>query len=95
MSQSLEETKKTITSLNIQLEEEKKMEEVVIIQLKENEGNCKKIEAKIVFLRKELDKSTTQLNRRLKFEKSTEILDDVVKCQISPLIKIGLGYDKR
>jgi len=30
----------------------------------------------------------------LKFERSIEMLDDIIKFQISPLIKIGLGYDK-
>jgi hypothetical protein len=70
------------------------MEEVVRIQLKENEENCEKLEDEIVSLRKELEKSTTHLNRRLKFEKSTEILDDIIKFQISPLIKTCLGYDK-
>jgi hypothetical protein len=29
----------------------------------------------------------------LKFEKSTEILDDIINCQRSPFIKTGLGYD--
>jgi hypothetical protein len=34
------------------------------------------------------------LNRILKFEKSTKILEDIIKCQISPHIKTGLGYGK-
>jgi hypothetical protein len=29
----------------------------------------------------------------LKFEKSIEILDDIINCQRSPFIKTGLGYD--
>jgi hypothetical protein len=70
------------------------MEEVVRIQLKEKEENCEKLEAEIVSLRKELEKSTAQLNRSLKFEKSIEILDDIIKFQRSPLIKTSLGYDK-
>jgi hypothetical protein len=37
----LEETKNTIMSLKIQLEEAKRMEEVVRIQLKEKEENVK------------------------------------------------------
>jgi hypothetical protein len=49
------------------------------IQLKENEGNCKKLEDEIVSLRKELEKSTTHLNRILKFEKSIVILDYIIK----------------
>jgi len=67
---------------------------VLRIQLKDNEGNCKKLEDEIVSSRKELENSTTQLNIILKFEKSTEILDDIIKFQRSPLVKNGLGYDK-
>jgi hypothetical protein len=52
------------------------------------------LESEIVSLRKELEKSTAQLNISLKFEKRTEILDDIIKWQRSPLIKRGLFYDK-
>jgi hypothetical protein len=63
--------------------------------VKEKEENCKKIEVEIVSLRKELEKTTNQLNRRLKFGKSTEILYDILNCQRSPFIKTGLYYDKK
>jgi hypothetical protein len=58
MSQILEETNRTIIILNIQLEEEKMIEEVARIQLKEKEKNCEKMEVDIISLRKELDKPT-------------------------------------
>jgi hypothetical protein len=90
MLQSLEEDEKSIINPKIQQEEEKRTKEVVQIQLKENEGNCEKLESKIISLRKELENSTAQLNKSLKFEKSTEILDDIIKCQRSPLIKLVL-----
>ena len=45
-------------NLKVQLEQEKMMEEVVRIQLKEKEETCEKLEYKIVALRKELEKST-------------------------------------
>jgi hypothetical protein len=54
------------------------IEEVVRIQLKEKEENHKKIEVKIVSLRKKLEKSIDQLNRRLKFGKSTKILVNIL-----------------
>jgi hypothetical protein len=80
-------------NLKIQLEEEKMIEEVVRIQLKEKEENCEKIESETVSLRKELEKTTIKLNRSLKFEKSTETLYNIINCQRSPFIKTGLGYD--
>jgi hypothetical protein len=45
------------------------------------------------FLKKGFGKVNFKLNRSLKFEKSTEILDDIINCQRSPFIKTGLGYD--
>jgi hypothetical protein len=94
MSQSLEEIKNTIMNLKVQLEEARRIEEVVRIQLKEKEENCEKLESEIVSLRKELEKTTIKLNRSLKFEKSIETLDDIINCQRYPFIKTGLGYDK-
>jgi capsule polysaccharide export protein KpsE/RkpR len=91
----LEETKKIIIILKTQLEEEKMIEEVVRSQLKEKEENCEKLEAEIVSLRKELEKKIDQLNRILKFGKSTKILDNILSFQRSPFIKTGLGYDEK
>jgi hypothetical protein len=91
----LEETKKTVIISKTQLEETKMIKEVVRSQLKENEKNCEKLKDKIVSLIKELEKTTEQLNRSLKFGKSTEILDNILSCQRSPFIKTGLGYDKK
>jgi hypothetical protein len=67
----IEETKKKIIILKIQLEEAKRIEEVARSQLKENEENCEKLKAEIVSLRKELEKTTNHLNIILKFGKST------------------------
>jgi hypothetical protein len=81
------------TSLRKELEEEKRIEEVVRSQLKEKEENCEKLKDEIDSLRKELEKTIDHLNRSLKFEKSTKILDNILSHQISPFIKTGLGYD--
>jgi hypothetical protein len=51
----IEETKKKVIILKTQLEEEKRIEKVVRIQLKEKEENCKKLEAEIISLIKELE----------------------------------------
>jgi hypothetical protein len=91
----LDETKKTVIILKTQLEEEKMIEEVVRNQLKENEENCEKLEGEIVSLRKELEKTTNQLSIRLKFEKSTKILYNILNYQRSPFIKISISYDEK
>jgi len=61
--------------------------------MKEKEENYEKLKAEIISLRKGLEKTTDHLNRSLKFGKSTKILDNILNHKISPLIKIGLGYD--
>jgi hypothetical protein len=63
--------------------------------LKEKENNCEKLEAEIVSLRKELEKTTDQLNRILNLGNIIEILDNILKFQRSPFIKTGLGYDEK
>jgi hypothetical protein len=63
--------------------------------LKEKEENCEKLEAEIIFLRKELEKTTDQLNRSLKFGKSIEILNNILNFQRSPFIDTILGYNQK
>ena len=49
-----------------------------------------KLEAKVVFLRKELEKTIDQL----KFWKSTKILDGLLNYRRSSFDKVGLGYNQ-
>jgi uncharacterized FlaG/YvyC family protein len=77
------------SSVRKELEEEKMIEEVVRSQLKEKDQNCEKIKDEIDSLIKELKKTIDHLNRSLKFEKSTKILDEILSYQRSPLIKKG------
>jgi len=46
-------------------------------------------------LRKQLDEDNKKLSKSLKFEKSIEVLDDMLKQQRDPKIKFGLGYDAK
>ena len=76
-------------NLKFQLEEARRIEEVVRIQLNKKEENCEELEYEIVSLRKKLKKKTIES----KFENSTEIWDDIINCQRYPFIKTGIGYD--
>jgi hypothetical protein len=80
--------------LKTQLEEAKRVEGVVIRQLKENEENYKKLEVEIVFSRKELEKTINELNISLKFGNIIEALDSFLSFQMPPFIKMGLGYNE-
>jgi hypothetical protein len=62
--------KKIIISLKTQVEEAKRIEEVLRAQLKEKEDVCNSLESEIVCLRKELERSNTNM----KFEKSSTTL---------------------
>jgi len=58
-------------------------------QLAEKEKHNEKLECEIVGIRKDLEK-TKSLN--LRFAKGSETLDEIIKVQCSPLIKISIGY---
>jgi len=60
--------------------------------LEEKVINCEKLEAEVISLRKDLDKSNAQYNHNLKFVKGIETLDKILSFQRSPSIKIDLGY---
>ena len=65
------------TSLKIQLEEAKSIEDVMKLQLEEKEKENQRLEMEIVGLRKKIEKSKD----RVKFNESSVILDETIKCQ--------------
>jgi hypothetical protein len=71
--------------LKTQLEEEKKIEEVMKIHMMKKEENCENLEEEVSSLRVEVDK----LNKNLK---RSQVLECILSCQISPFNKAGLGY---
>jgi hypothetical protein len=76
--------------LKTQLQEAKIIEEVISKQLNEKQQDCEKLEAEIVFLKRELEKG----NNQSRFENSSKILDDILNSQRSSSNKTGLGYDQ-
>jgi hypothetical protein len=75
----------TIIHLKTQIEEAKRVEELLKNQINEKEESCDKLEAKIVDLRKKVEKSNKFLN-------SSKILDEILESQRSPYDKSGLGH---
>ena len=63
--------------------------DTLTFQLIEREKHNEKLECEIVGHRKDIEK-TKALN--LRFSKGDETLYEIIKVQLSPLIKIGLGY---
>ena len=56
-------------------------------QVNEKEESCHKLEAEVVDVIKKVEKSNKLLN-------SSTILNEILKSQISPNDKLGLGYNK-
>jgi hypothetical protein len=77
-----------IFHLKTQIEEAKRIEELLNNQINEKEESCCKLEAEIVDLRKKIEKSNKFLNSSL-------ILDEILESQRSPYNKSGLGYKKK
>jgi hypothetical protein len=75
----------TIVHIKSQIEEAKRVEEILKNQINEKEESCCKLEAKIVEHRKKVEKSNKFLN-------SSRILDEILESQRSPCDKSGLGY---
>jgi predicted RNase H-like nuclease (RuvC/YqgF family) len=73
--------------LNTQIEESKRIEELLKNKLNEKEESCHKLEAEVVDIRKKVDKSNKFLN-------SSTILNEILDSQRSPNDKSVLGYNK-
>eukprot|EP00253_Pinus_taeda_P010634 PITA_10634 len=80
-----------ISKFKICLEEKNMIIDTLQFQLAESEKHHEKLKCEIVGLRKEIEKIKA-LN--LRFVKGSEMLDEIIKVQRSPLIKIGLGYNE-
>jgi hypothetical protein len=77
----------TIFHLKIQIEEAKRVEELLKKKINEKEESCHKLEDEVVDLRKKVEKSNKFLN-------SSQILSEILESQRSPNDKSGLGYKK-
>ena len=75
-----------ITKLKVQIEEDKRIEEVLKEQIKEKDMIIGSLEEEIVTLRKEIQKKNMQ--------NSSKVLDDIINSQKSHPDKWGLGYNK-
>ncbi|XP_059068685.1 uncharacterized protein LOC131859146 [Cryptomeria japonica] len=90
---SLEESKKTISNLKIQLEEEKRMYEVTKSNLERKVKEYQQLEEEIVSLRKELEKCKNELNMRITYDGSIEELDKMISKQKHSKDTEGVGFE--
>ena len=95
LNYDLEEKEKTFVNLKEKLDEAKNTEELMHHKLKKNIEDYEELEVELDLLRKELTMTTARIKDSVKFEKSIEMLDEILSRQRSPFDKIGLGYDNR
>jgi hypothetical protein len=78
--------------LKVELEEAKKIEDILKQQLSEKKARCEALEEEVVKTRKEMEKFKTLYLQNIPSIKATTELNDILRKQRSPLLKTGLGY---
>jgi hypothetical protein len=81
-----QELEQMITNLKVQIEEDKRIEEALKERLEEKDKIIGNLEAKIVTLRKDIQKKNMQ--------NISKVLDDIISSQKSHHDKSGLGYNQ-
>jgi hypothetical protein len=80
--------------LKVELEEAKKIEDILRQQLAEKKVRCKALEDEVVKTRKELEKFQALYHQNLSSIKASEGLATILNQQRNPKLKTGLGYEE-
>jgi hypothetical protein len=80
--------------LKLELEEAKKVEEVLKQQLAKSRSSCEQLEEEVVTFKKELEKYQAWYNRNISSIKASEELNNILNRQRPPQNKSGLGYEE-
>jgi hypothetical protein len=83
-----------IPLLKLELEEAKKIEEVLKQQLAEGRSRCEHLEEEVVTVKKELEKCQAWYNQNISSIKASEELNNILNRQRPPQNKFGLGYEE-
>jgi hypothetical protein len=79
--------------LKVELEEAKKIEDILKRQLSEKKARCEALEQEVVKTRKEMEKFQALYNQNLSSIKTSEGLATILNQQRNPKLKTGLGYE--
>jgi phage shock protein A len=80
--------------LKVKLEKAKNIEDILKQQLKEAETKGEKLEAKVVTVRKDLEKLQSLYHQNLTSIKSLEGLASIMNQQRNSNLKTSLGYEE-
>jgi hypothetical protein len=97
LTQFEKDSKKTdedFALLKVELEEEKKIEDILKQQLSEKKLKCETLEEEIVKTRKEMDKFKGLYHQNLPSIKASEELTSILNQQRNSKLKDGLGYEE-
>jgi hypothetical protein len=78
--------------LKVELEEAKKIEDILKQQLSKKKARCEALEEEVVKTRKEMEKFKALYLQNLSSIKASTKLNDIMSKQRSPLLKTSLGY---
>jgi hypothetical protein len=78
----------------VELEEEKKIEDILKQQLLEKKARCEALEEEVVRTRKEMEKFKALYLQNLPRIKASEGLATILNQQRNPNLKTGLGYEE-
>jgi hypothetical protein len=76
----------------VELEEAKKIEDIMKQQLSEKKARCEALEEEVVKTRKEMEKFKALYVQNLPSIKASEGLSTILNQQRNPKLKTGLGY---
>ena len=79
--------------LKVELEEAKKVEDILIKKIKDKNQEQEKLEEEVLCLRKKLENAQRDLSMNTPQMKSYKQLDKIINSQRCPLIKNGIGYE--
>ena len=77
----------------MELEEAKKIEDIIKQQLRKGKNSCESLE-EVVIARKELEKFQALYHQNLSIIRASEEVNNILSKQRSPWLKIGIGYEE-
>ena len=80
--------------LKVELEEAKKIEDILKQQLSEKKARCEALEEEIVKTRKEMEKFKALYHQNLPSIKASKELTSILNQQRNSKLKAGLGYEE-
>ena len=88
-----EPNSENLIQLKEELEEARKVEDILLRQIKDKHQEQEKLEEVVVCLRKKLENTQRELSMNTPRMKSSEQFEKIINAEICPLIKTRLGYE--